>query len=99
MSKPRYYWYGIVKKMIMRYPQMKNDAADMELQYIKAIEETLEETKELDQAELRLKAIELILFKKTMTTEGVAQKIFYERRTIDRWLSKFINDVGRKVGY
>lgn len=98
MSKPRYYWYGTVKKMIMRYPQMK-DNNKQEKQYIKAVEKALEDTNNLDLADARLKAIDFVLFKQTLTPEGAALHLNYERRNIDRWISKFVYMVGMNVGF
>lgn len=99
MSRPKYYWYGIVKKMIMRYPQYKESNCKQEKQYAKAIERALEYTGTMELAESRLKAIDLVLFKQTHTAEGAALHLNYERRNIDRWISQFVNRVGKEVGF
>ena len=38
MSRPKYYWYGIVKKMIMRYPQIKEEKSIQTSIFVNAIE-------------------------------------------------------------
>ena len=97
MSRPRHYWYVIVKKMIEEYPYRER-----KLQaklYEEAIEEALEETKKLPNGELRLKVINGVLFNKSLTCGGAAQSVGYEIHTIQKWISSFIHIVGRKVGY
>lgn len=99
MSKPRNWWYGEVKKWVMRYPKLKDEKSDMAKKFVKAIESTLEETKKLEASEYRLKAIDMVFFRNTHTIDGVAEKIHYSPSQIQRWLNKFINEVGRKAGY
>lgn len=98
MSRPKYYWYGNVKKMVNRYPLLKAEG-EMEKKYIEAIKKALNTTKSLDNGDARIKAIELVYFKKSHTVYGVASELHYSERTIFRWLNGFIYMVGRNVGF
>lgn len=99
MSRPRFYWYGIVKKMVMRYPGLKAEESEMAVLYTAAIEKAIRETESLDNGECRMQAIELVLFKKTHTIDGAAMEVNYSAPSIIKWINKFINEVGRNVGY
>lgn len=99
MSRPKYYWNGIVKKMIMQYPELQNDTSTQAAIYKNAIDTALEETKQLPDGELRIKAIQKVYLDKTMTIEGVAIELNYSFRTMQRWLNSFVNLVGKKAGF
>lgn len=99
MSRPRHYWYGIVKKMVMQYPELKNDGSKQAAEYVEAINKCLEDTRQMDEGENRLKAIDMVYFKKTETKIGAANILHYSDRTITRWLNSFVNAVGRQVGF
>lgn len=100
MSRPKYYWYGIAKKMAVRYYKYKDaPASKQEITFKAAIEKALAETEKLPDGALRVKAVEDILFKNLKTYEGVANDLHYDWRTIQNWVNKFVNCVGRKAGY
>ena len=99
MSRPRHYWYGISRKMICQYPKMDNENSQQEKMWRKAIEDALDETSKMTNGELRIKAINDVLFQQTKTVYGVCQDVFYEERTVRGWLHTFINMVGQKAGY
>jgi len=98
MSRPKFYWYDITKKMIMRYPNLDGDIP-LEAQFLKAIESTMEEVEEKVDSVERKKAFNMLLFKKTHTTSGAALKLHYSERTIQYWVNDFVNEVGRKAGF
>lgn len=97
MSNPKYYWYGIVKKMVYRYPRL-NDS-DQDQAYKKAIEEALEQIKAEENGAEKIQAIQLVCFEKRYTLDGAAYKMHYGRNTIQRWITKFINTVGKNAGF
>lgn len=99
MGRPRYYWYNSVKKIIMQYPRLKDDASKQAVQYVEAIEIAIADTKKLENGNERMTAIDDILFKKTRTIDGVAIKLNYHWRTIQNWITDFIKLVGKKVGF
>lgn len=99
MSRPKYYWYGIVKKMVMKYPQLKVEKSLQASIYVVAIEKALEETKETENAKEKLEIIQKVLFDKRKTTAGAALDINYSERTAQRWINSFINLCGKNVGF
>ncbi len=99
MSRPRYYWNNIVKKMITRYPVLRNESSIQAGLYIWAIESALKETEQLTNGQQRIKAIEDVYFKKTKTCEGVALELNFSNRTVQYWLNDFVNLVGAKAGF
>ena len=99
MSKPRYYWNGIVKKMVMRYPKLNDEKSSQAGIFVKSIEKSIEETKNLPNGELRVQAIEDVYFNQTKTVNGVALEMNYSWRTIQNWLNSFVNLVGKNAGF
>lgn len=97
MSNPKYYWYEIVKKMVYRYPRL-NDSEQAQ-RYKQAIEEALEQIKAEENGDEKIRAIELVCFEKRYTLDGAAYKMHYHRNTIQRWITKFINTVGKNAGF
>lgn len=99
MSRPRHYWYGSIKKMIMLSDTVKGERTLQATIFMHALEDALEETAKLPNGELRLKAVDEILIKKTKTYDGVALEVNYERKTVQNWITSFINLVGKKAGF
>lgn len=98
MSRPKEYYYYDVKKWI----KMKDKLPDSRLQvalFKQAYKDAIEETEEMSNGALRIKAINEILIKKTRTYEGVAQEIHYDWRTVQNWVTAFVNLVGKKAGF
>lgn len=95
---PRYYWYGIVWKMVQKYPYGENPTA-RELQYMRVINDAIIELSEMPDGEARFKAVHEVLIRKTKTINGAAQEVNYSRRTVQRWLNAFIDRVGHGVGF
>jgi hypothetical protein len=101
MSRSRYknYWYGIVKKMVQRYPDLKNEMTMQSAIMSNAIENAIADTKLLPDGERRVKAVEIVYVKGSENIDGAAIKLYASRRTVERWLSSFINLVGKYGGY
>lgn len=98
MSKPRNYWFGIVKTMTMRYSKLDCNNLQ-ERAYYNAITAALEYTALMEHAEERRKVIDDILLHNRRTIDGEAIEIYWSKYTIQRWLSQFIYMVGRNVGF
>lgn len=98
-EKRRKYWYGSVLNMIKHYDQVKKENSERARTYTKAIEEALEETRQQPDGELKVKAIDLLYFRKTNTVQGTALKVYAGERTVKRWASAFVYLVGVKVGF
>ena len=92
MSRPRHYWYGIVRKMINMYPKLKGKDTPQAISLVEAYE------KELSAAGDKAYAIEEILIKRNHQV-GVAIKLGYSETTVKRWISDFIFKVGKDMGY
>lgn len=92
-------WYGIVLNRIKHYPGIKESDSKQNQNYVKAIEDALESTKETEDGELKVKAMELLYFENRYTIDGVAFKLNVSRRTLQRWTSSFVYLVGKNVGF
>lgn len=99
MSKPRHYWYGNIRRMIMNVPEVLSERTLQATIFQRAYEDAIEETKKLPNGELRIKAVNDVLIKRTKTMEGVALEIHYDYRTVQNWINSFVNLVGKKAGY
>lgn len=99
MGRPKNYWYGIVRQMVRRYPQLMMEQNIQSGIFCKAIEKTIEETAKLPNGNDRLKVVDVVLFTKTKTVEGVAIDVNYSERTVQSWINSFINAVGRNAGF
>lgn len=98
MSQPKEYYYTDIKKWIMMSDKLPNDRPQMQT-FQRALHDAIDETSKLSNGELRMIAIDEILFAKTKTYEGVAQELHYERRTVQGWITSFVNLVGELAGY
>lgn len=93
----RVYWYGQVKDMCKRYPI--ECSCIQELMYQSAIEQTIEEFRQQDNGDTKLKVIKMVLFDKTDTILGAAVKVNYSIDTIYPWISEFVKKVGQRAGF
>lgn len=97
MSRPKYCWYGFVKRMIINgyYNQDSENAIKLR----EAMEEVEKQTLELPNGEERMKAVDEILIKHTKTYDGVALELHYHKNIIQSWVTKYVNQVGKKGGW
>lgn len=100
MSRPKYYWFGFVKKLLWRYPeQLKIDHSTLSYSAIVAIDKALEETERLPNGAERVELIDLLYFKNAYTLEGAALKLHISTRLAQNWNSHFIYRVGWYMGF
>lgn len=99
MGRPRYYWYGTVKKLIMKYPQISKEKSTQAGIFKNAIDKSFDDTLKLPNGPERVKAIQIILIKQTKTVDGVAMDMNYSWRTVQNWITSFVNMVGRNAGF
>lgn len=99
MSKPKHYWYGNVKRLIMSYDKLKEDHTLQATIMLHAIDDAKEETLRLPHGEERIRTIDAVLIKQTKTIDGMTIELHYEERTVRSWVQSFVNLVGRKAGY
>lgn len=98
MSRPKYYWYGIANKMVNRYLKL-NKSKPMENKFKQAISRQILVTLDTNEGPDKMKAIEAVCFEHRLNIASAAEEMHYSERTIQRWISEFINDVGKRVGF
>lgn len=64
-----------------------------------AMEKANKETLKLPNGEERLRAVEIVLIKKNKNVYGAALELYCSSRKVERWISSYINLVGRKAGF
>lgn len=97
MSKPKYCWYGFVKKMIMSgyYNQDTENAQKLRT----AMQDVEAQIMELPNGAERMTAIDEILIRHTKTYDGVALELHYHKNIIKRWVAQYVNQVGKRGGW
>ena len=98
MGRSRNDWYGSVKGFIMRYYHRKRET-EIQIRICDNIDNVLRETEQMEHGQDRIKAIRMILLEKTHTIDGVAIELHYGRRTVQRWISEFVREVGKRSGF
>lgn len=95
MSRPRYDWWGYIRRILYRYPACQRPAEN------NAIAKTIEETRAAkpDAAE-RIELIRLMYWANTRySLPGAALKIpGVSEATAKRWHREFIVDIARNLG-
>lgn len=99
MSKPKHYWYGIARKMCMRYYKLLDWKSMQEFVFLNAINRSLSELEQYPDATDRHAAIEYVLFLQRGSIVGAAHRLHYSEATIQRWINQFVNTVGRNAGF
>lgn len=97
MGKPKYYWYYLVKKMILELPAVEDSLQGYIFQ--KAIDDAIKETRLLPNGDYRVQAIQYILITKRMDYQAAATTLNFDVNTIKRWIASFIKLVGKKAGF
>lgn len=99
MSKPRYYWYDYVKKNLYRYPEQLHKLGTMQSRIAEfGIEKAIQETKQKQDGDGRIKMMEMLFFKRTHTIDGAADVLHVSRRTAQRWIKDFIYCAAKHIG-
>ena len=99
MSRPRKYWFHMVRSMVCRYDLIKKGESEQEKKFAAAIEKCMGEITGLPGGEDRVKAVEMVLIRHTHTQEGAAMALHYSPTTIKRWTVDFVYRVGSNVGF
>lgn len=97
MSKPRYAWYGEVRRRITE-GHWKEPKTFQDYILNKAIYEAKIDTERLPNGTERLKAIDAILIKDKTYTQ-TEMEMFFSWRTLQNWTTSFVNLVGKKAGF
>lgn len=99
MSRPKHYWHSLVKKMIMQFPNLAEEKTIQSGIFTAAISKSLDDTARMKDGELRVRAVDEILIRHTKTVSGMAIELNYSERTVQGWISNFVNIVGRNAGF
>lgn len=96
MSKPRYDWWGYVRRVIGKYPHCQRQQECMAIK--KAVEYT--QTRKTD-GDLRMELIRLMYWaKNTYSLPGAAMKLpGVSEATAKRWHKDFILTVAQNMGF
>ncbi len=97
MSRPRYEYYGEVKKRIRGYKKDRPINTIMQGIYDTAIARALDDTLRLPDGEERAKVVEYVLIKGGSYVEA-SFRFHYSDSTIARWVSQFVNLVALYSG-
>lgn len=92
MSRPRYWWFPVIQKILRRYPkQLEVDNTPQGTLEMKMIKEAIQETSiKYENSEERLAFIEMLYFSKTHTLEGAAYALYVHPQTAKKWNHDFI---------
>lgn len=98
MSRPSNDYYGYIMMRIKKYPGIKKEDSIVSMMQWNAIEKEL---KKLDNKKDKdkLRAVQMVLIKKTHTIEGAAQVLNYSYYSVRNWIQDFVNAVGRGSGF
>lgn len=100
MSSPRYDWWGYVKAIIRRYPELKGrDVSGIALREKEAVEAAIAATERMQNGRERLEVVDMVFWKKTHTLSGAALMVPCHYETARHWHSDFIKEVARKFGF
>lgn len=99
MSRPKNWWYGLVKRMISDIPRIREEDTLQARSFTEAYERAVQETLKLEDGDKRIQVIENVLIYKTARIADESKRLYYSKDTIARWISKFVNLCGEKAGY
>lgn len=97
MSKPNKYYYSVAKKLIMLSRDLPEDKLIPAMVKL-AMKDTNQETLKLPDGELRMRAVDDVLIKQLYTIDGEAYRIGYSERTVQGWISSYVNLFGHNLG-
>lgn len=103
MSKQKPYregWRAFIYSEMKRYRYLQKTKriAPIDAEYRQAIQNCLEDLAEKPDGVLIERFLAMVYFDKTKTFDGAAFEIGVSRRTAQRWVNRFVSDVGKSVG-
>ena len=99
MSNPRHWWYGFIKRAIRSWGKDPEKTEPAYVMLNTAVRTAFEEVGKKEDAELQVKAINMVLIKCTHTIDGAALELNMSKRQIQRYVNAFVNRVGVLMGY
>ena len=100
MKKQYYPWWGYVKHIVRKYPDIrdKKDLKGVEERERDAVLNAIDTAWGSDQGSTQMMAIGMMHFHRTHTLTGAAQEIGCDRATVARWQRKFFEGVAKNMG-
>lgn len=99
MSRPKNWWYPIALRVTKNYNKLFEKSSPAISIWLYALNKAIKDTEDSDNGKDKMKAITLVYFSKEYTIAGIAQELGYSEVTVKRWLSAFVNLVGKYAGY
>ncbi len=99
MARYTTYWRWIPVRMIQEYSRIKKDKSSQAKIFTNAIEKALNDTEQMPNGRLRIRAVDLVYLKKTHTIDGASQKLYVSRSTLKRYLYDFVELVAKYAGF
>lgn len=99
MARYTTYWRWVPVRMIQEYSRVKKDRSKQAKIFTEAIEQSLNDTEQMPDGRLRVRAVNLVYIKKTHTIDGAAQKLYVSRSTLKRYLYDFVELVAKYSGF
>lgn len=99
MSKPRFFWYHVVKQVAVW--SLRGQLADdcwLLIFVNSCVKAAYERTRKRKDGKRRCQAVDLLLKKERKKVSGVAMQLFVEERTVVRYISEFVYDVAEEMG-
>lgn len=99
MSRPKYWWHDYVKQAIIH--NLAGDGHETIQQVIvdKAVKKAIEETRQKDRGDERIKMIDLVYRKRQYNLQGAAVHLHISEGTARDWSREFIYLVMEKAGF
>lgn len=101
MSRPRYWWYGYVRKAIIHNicsTQQPPETIQEAIARI-AITKALDDTKQLYRGEERLKLVDLVFRQQKYTAPCAAMVMYISESTATTWMKEFVYTVAKHMGF
>lgn len=99
MSKPRFFWYGMVKDLAGRSLRGQiSDNSDMGKIINRAVKAAYRRTRSLTDGAERVYAINSIIKERKKNAGGVALDCYICERTVNKWISEFVHLVAAEMG-
>ena len=96
MGKPNIWYYNDAKRMIIRYPHLKNSNSKYAVLCRYAVDNAMTKISEKENGPDIIRCIEMILINGTHTAEGASQQLYVSKRTVERWVSNFVRMVAEE---
>lgn len=98
MSRPKFWWYGFIKKAIAKSPTYKDRNESEYKAFTEAIAAARADFEKKQDGDKMLQAIDEVIIKKRQYEE-VAARNFYSERTVRSWVGEYVRTVGKYKGF